>query len=191
VAACPDEAQEFFDFFVTAAGGQIDGERALQVLYGVGGERHLPEQELEHLPGYRQSRPVRIGNGAWGQTQLDIYGELLSAADLLADRIDAFDEVTTAFLCDLADAAARRWEEPDQGIWEVRGRPRHFLYSKLMCWVALDRAVRLDPRLRRAADVPRCKPGTGSGRPSWTGAGATGPAPTPRPSAATTWTPRR
>ncbi|MGH9002959.1 MAG: glycoside hydrolase family 15 protein [Acidimicrobiia bacterium] len=155
VAACPDEAREFFDFFVTAAGGQVDGERALQVLYGVGGERHLPEQVLGHLPGYRDSRPVRIGNGAWGQTQLDIYGELLSAADLLADRMGTFDEVTAEFLCDLANAAARRWEEPDQGIWEVRGGPRHFLYSKLMCWVALDRAVRLAPRLRRAAEMPR------------------------------------
>jgi GH15 family glucan-1,4-alpha-glucosidase len=155
VAACPDEAREFFDFFVTAAGGQVDGERALQVLYGVGGERHLPEQVLEHLPGHRDSRPVRVGNGAWGQTQLDIYGELLSAAHLLADRMGAFDEVTAEFLCDLADAAARRWEEPDQGIWEVRGQPRHFLYSKLMCWVALDRAVRLAPRLRRQAGVPR------------------------------------
>jgi GH15 family glucan-1,4-alpha-glucosidase len=155
VAACPDEAGEFFDFFVTAAGGHVDGERALQVLYGVGGERHLPEHELEHLPGHRGSRPVRVGNGAASQTQLDIYGELLSAADLLAARIGGFDEVTADFLCDLADAAARRWEEPDQGIWEVRGGPRHFLYSKLMCWAALDRAVRLAPRLGRRAEVDR------------------------------------
>ncbi len=155
MAACPDEAEAFFDFFVTAAGGHVDDGRALQVLYGVGGERHLPEQELGHLPGHRGSRPVRIGNGAWGQTQLDIYGELLSAAHLLADRIGDFGEVTADFLCDLADAAARRWEEPDRGIWEVRGGPQHFLYSKLMCWAGLDRAVRLAPRLDREAQVPR------------------------------------
>jgi hypothetical protein len=155
VAACPDEAREFFDFFVTAAGGHVDGGRALQVLYGVGGERHLPEQELGHLSGHRGSRPVRIGNTAWSQTQLDIYGDLLSAADLLADRIGDFDEVTSDFLCYLADVAAQRWEEPDQGIWEIRGGPRHFLYSKLMCWAALDRAVRLAPRLGREAEVPR------------------------------------
>ncbi len=155
VAACPDEADAFFDFFLTAAGGYVEGGRALQVLYGVGGERLVPEHELEHLPGHRGSRPVRVGNGAASQTQLDIYGELLSAADLLADRIGEFDEVTTDFLCDLADAAAQRWMEPDQGIWEVRGGPRHFLYSKLMCWAALDRAVRLAPRLGRETEVDR------------------------------------
>jgi len=155
VAACPDEADAFFDFFLTAAGGHVQGGRALQVLYGAGGERHVPEHELEHLPGHRGSRPVRIGNGAASQTQLDIYGEILSAADLLADRLGSFEEETADFLCDLADAAAGRWEEPDQGIWEVRGGPRHFLYSKLMCWVALDRAVRLAPRLGREADVRR------------------------------------
>jgi GH15 family glucan-1,4-alpha-glucosidase len=155
VAACPDEAAKFFDFFVTAAGGHVDGGRALQVLYGVGGERHLPEHELEHLPGYRGSRPVRIGNGAASQTQLDIYGELLSAAHVLADRIGHFDEETADFLCDLADAAAQRWEQPDQGIWEVRGGPRHFLYSKLMSWAALDRAVRLAPLLDREGKVAR------------------------------------
>jgi len=121
--ACPDEARELFDFSVTAAGGQVDGERDLQVLYGVGGERHLPEQVLEHLPGHRESWPVRVGNGAWGQTRLDIYCELLPAADLLADRIGAFDEVTTEFLSDLADAAARRWEQPGGGQPASRASP--------------------------------------------------------------------
>ena len=148
VAACPDEARDFFDFFATAAGGEVDGRSALQILYGVGGERDVAERELAHLAGYRQSRPVRVGNGAWNQTQLDVYGELLSAACRLADQVGDFDEVTAAFLAEVADTAAARWEEPDQGIWEVRGGPRHFLYSKLMCWVALDRAIRLAPRLR-------------------------------------------
>jgi GH15 family glucan-1,4-alpha-glucosidase len=102
---------------------------------------------LEHLAGYRDSRPVRVGNGAWNQTQLDVYGELLDAASLLAEQVGVFDAVTAAFLVAVADAAAARWEETDQGIWEVRGGARHFVYSKLMCWVALDRAITLAGRL--------------------------------------------
>lgn len=155
VAACPDEAQEFFDFFVTAAGGHLHQGRNLQVVYGIGGERDLAERELEHLDGHRKSRPVRVGNGAWSQTQLDIYGELLAAAHLLAERLGSFDEATAHFLGDLANVAADRWEEPDQGIWEVRGEPQRFLYSKLMCWVALDRAVRLAPEIGTEEDAER------------------------------------
>ena len=143
VAACPDEAVEFFRFIATAAGGRIPVGKDLQILYGVGGERLVPEHELAHLAGYRGSRPVRVGNGAWDQVQIDVYGELLGAAWLLADEVGSFDQVTARFLVDVADTAARRWADPDQGIWEVRGVPRHFVYSKLMCWVALDRAVRL------------------------------------------------
>ena len=154
VAACPDEAEDFFGFFATAAGGEVEGRSALQILYGVGGERDVTERELDHLAGYRDSRPVRVGNGAWSQTQLDVYGELLSAASVLADQVGDFDDVTAAFLTEVADTAAARWEEPDQGIWEVRGGPRHFLYSKLMCWVALDRAIHLAPRLRAEDRVP-------------------------------------
>ena len=151
VAACPDEARSFFDFLATAAGGALRDRSPLQILYGIGGERLLPEHELDHLPGYRQSRPVRIGNGAWNQSQLDVYGELLAAAGLLAEQVGEFDAVTAAFLVGAADTAATRWEEPDQGIWEVRGEPRHFVYSKLMCWAALDRAVGL-ARLLGAED---------------------------------------
>jgi GH15 family glucan-1,4-alpha-glucosidase len=147
VAACPDEARSFFDFLATAAGGALQGRSPLQILYGIGAERILPEHALDHLPGYRGSRPVRIGNGAWNQSQLDVYGELLSAADLLAEQVGEFAPVTSAFLVAVADTAAARWEEPDQGIWEMRGEPRHFLYSKLICWAALDRAVGLARRL--------------------------------------------
>jgi alpha,alpha-trehalase len=153
VAACPDEAGDFFDFLATAAGGRLPNGKDLQILYGVGGERLVPEHELAHLAGYLDSRPVRIGNGAWDQVQLDVYGELLSAAWLLADQVGAFDPVTARFLVDVADTAATRWEQPDQGIWEVRGEPRHFVYSKLMCWVALDRAIRLAPMLGAEARV--------------------------------------
>jgi GH15 family glucan-1,4-alpha-glucosidase len=155
VAACPDEAGDFFAFLATAAGGLLSAGKDLQILYGVGGERLVPEHELNHLAGYRDSRPVRIGNGASDQVQLDVYGELLNAAWLLADQVGTFDPVTARFLADAADVAAARWTEPDQGIWEIRGAPRHFLYSKLMCWVAVDRAVRLADQLGAADRVER------------------------------------
>ncbi|HEX6425691.1 MAG TPA: glycoside hydrolase family 15 protein, partial [Acidimicrobiales bacterium] len=148
VAACPDEVADFFGFFVTAAGATPDGGDALQILYGVTGDRRIEEHELDHLAGYRASRPVRAGNAAWRQTQLDVYGELLDAAALYADHIASLDDTTAAFLADMADRAAERWQEADHGIWEMRGDPRHFLYSKLMCWVALDRASRLADQLR-------------------------------------------
>jgi alpha,alpha-trehalase len=112
-------------------------------MFGVGGERDLTERTLDHLAGWRESRPVRIGNGAWSQCQLDVYGELLSAARRLREQLGELDHTTRAFLVEVANAAAARWQEPDQGIWEVRGGPRHFLYSKLMCWVALDSAIAL------------------------------------------------
>ncbi|HWW54535.1 MAG TPA: glycoside hydrolase family 15 protein, partial [Acidimicrobiales bacterium] len=145
VAACPDEAGEFFRFLATASGGQLAAGNTLQILYGIGGERFVPEYEVDHLEGYARSRPVRVGNGAWDQVQLDVYGELLSAAWVLAAQVKEFDPITGGFLVDVAAAAASRWSEADQGIWEVRGGPRHFVYSKLMCWVALDRAVQLAP----------------------------------------------
>ncbi|MFN0090014.1 MAG: glycoside hydrolase family 15 protein [Acidimicrobiales bacterium] len=148
IAACPDEVADFFEFFAHAAGGTAEGGEPIQILYGVRGERRVEEQELDHLPGYRDSRPVRIGNAAWRQSQLDVYGELLDAAGLYADRVGSLDDITVSFLADMADRAANRWEEPDHGIWEMRGERRHFLYSKLMCWVALDRACALTGMLR-------------------------------------------
>jgi GH15 family glucan-1,4-alpha-glucosidase len=167
VAACPDEANEFFDYMTASAAGSLAQAGDLQIMFGIGGERDLTERELPHLPGWRQSVPVRVGNDAWRQRQLDVYGELLSAAHRLADRL--FDQVARAvgpkaapdewdappalapatrrFLIELADTAARRWQEKDRGIWEVRGEPRHFVYSKVMCWVALERATALADRL--------------------------------------------
>jgi GH15 family glucan-1,4-alpha-glucosidase len=141
VAACLDEANDFFDYMTSSAASSLRRGRDLQIMFGIGGERDLTERELPHLPGWRNSAPVRIGNGAWSQRQLDVYGELLNGAYRFSDQLT--DPVTRQFLVQVADAAARRWEEQDQGIWEIRGEPRHFLYSKLMCWVALDRAVAL------------------------------------------------
>ena len=143
VAACPDEADKFFGFLAGAAASQLHRGRDLQIMFGVGGERDLTERELPHLRGWRGSRPVRVGNGAWNQRQLDVYGELLGAAQRLDEQLGRIDAATRGFLVAAADTAARRWREKDQGIWEIRGEPRDFLYSKLMCWVALDRAVAL------------------------------------------------
>jgi GH15 family glucan-1,4-alpha-glucosidase len=148
VSACPDEADDFFAFMTTAAAAAVGAGTPLQIMFGVGGEHDLTERTLPHLAGWRDSRPVRVGNGAWSQQQVDVYGELLGAAHRLADQIGAMDDDMRTFLIALADSAAVRWRETDQGIWEVRGEPRHFLYSKVMCWVALDRAVKLADRLK-------------------------------------------
>jgi alpha,alpha-trehalase len=147
VAACPDEANKFFSFLADAAASQLRRGLDLQIMFGVGGERDLTERELPHLAGWRDSRPVRVGNGAWTQRQLDVYGELLGAAQRLVEQLGELDPVTQRFLAAAADTAAARWKEKDQGIWEIRGEPRDFLYSKLMCWVALDRAIALAPQL--------------------------------------------
>ncbi len=154
VAACPDEANKFFRFLADAAASQLQRGMDLQIMFGVGGERDLSERELPRLSGWRNSRPVRVGNGAWRQRQLDVYGELLQAADRLIERLGELDPVTQQFLTAAADAAASRWREKDQGIWEIRGEPRDFLYSKLMCWVALDRAINLAEQLDARDRVP-------------------------------------
>ncbi|MCY7340673.1 MAG: glycoside hydrolase family 15 protein [Pseudonocardia sp.] len=157
VAACPDEAHQFFDYLAASSAGQVRDGADLQIMFGIGGEHDLTERELGHLAGWRDSRPVRVGNGAWNQRQLDVYGELLGSAHRLVEQLDPDHPGATAwreFLVSCADAAARRWRETDQGIWEVRGEPRHFLYSKLMCWVALDRATAMAETLRATDRVP-------------------------------------
>jgi GH15 family glucan-1,4-alpha-glucosidase len=147
VAACPDEAAKFFAFLADAAASQLQRGADLQIMFGIGGERDLSERELPHLRGWRDSRPVRVGNGAWNQRQLDVYGELLGAAQRLVAQLGELDPVTRRFLVAAAGTAAVRWREKDQGMWEIRGEPRDFLYSKLMCWVALDRAIALSTQL--------------------------------------------
>jgi GH15 family glucan-1,4-alpha-glucosidase len=146
IGACSDEAEEFVSFMTSSACGRAS-EGSLQIMYGVRGEHDLSERELAHLRGWRDSRPVRVGNGAWNQTQLDVYGELLSALHVYRGRLGELHPEIQAFVADLADTAARRWRETDSGIWEMRGEPRHHLSSKVMCWVALDRAVELAPAL--------------------------------------------
>jgi alpha,alpha-trehalase len=146
IGACSDEAGEFVSFMTSSAGGRA-GEGSLQIMYGIGGEHDLSERELSHLDGWRHSRPVRVGNGAWNQVQLDVYGELLNSLWLYREQLGELHPEIQAFVADLADTAARRWREADSGMWEMRGEPRHHLSSKVLCWTALDRAVRLAPDL--------------------------------------------
>jgi len=157
VAACPDEAGDFFSFMTTAGAGGIGPDTSLQIMFGVGGEHELSERVLGHLRGWRDSRPVRVGNGAWNQRQVDVYGELIGAAARLTDQLPSIDEDTRWFLTACADTASVRWRDRDQGIWEVRGEPQHFLYSKVMCWVALDRAIAIADHLHAKDQVERWK----------------------------------
>src|SRR5262249_28682183 len=133
-------ADGFREFVQRSAAGSVD---ELQVLYGVGGERMTPELELRALDGYRGARPVRIGNVAAEQMQLDIYGELVDLVWEWYCRQRTPDEAFWRFLVGIVDRVADLWQEPDRGIWEVRGDPQHFVHSKAMCWVALDRGIRL------------------------------------------------
>jgi GH15 family glucan-1,4-alpha-glucosidase len=131
------------------------GPGGMQIMYGLRGETELPEQELDHLEGYQGSKPVRIGNEAAGQRQLDIYGELMNAAMSLSDYVGKIDEQTWPFFRDLCNHVCRHWQEKDFGIWEVRGGPYHFVHSKIMCWVALDRGLKIAKRFGFPADKNR------------------------------------
>ena len=153
VAACPDEADRLFRF-IARAGGSFIGEN-VQIVYGVEGERDLTERSLDHLRGWRDSKPVHVGNDAWDQVQLDVLGEVLDAAYLLKDQLGELDGEMQSLLTGLADRAADRWQVPDAGMWEARDQQRQYLSSKVMCWVALDRAVKLADQLGPSADPGR------------------------------------
>jgi GH15 family glucan-1,4-alpha-glucosidase len=148
------EADEFRKFIERSAAGSAE---EIQVLFGVGGERRLHEQEVKELEGYRGARPVRIGNAAERQVQLDVYGELLDLAWRWHILGNSPDNEYWEFLVELVNAAARLWSKPDRGIWEMRGSPRHFVYSKAMCWAALDRGIKLAEELRREGPVDAWK----------------------------------
>ena len=139
------EAIEYFGFIIDAvSGGDLNRKPELQIMYGIGGERDLTEKTLDHLSGYRGARPVRIGNGAWNQKQHDVWGMILDALDVQFHR-EAGQIVMPVWegLAGFVDAALQHWREPDQGIWEVRGDPKHFTASKVMCWVAAARGAHL------------------------------------------------
>jgi alpha,alpha-trehalase len=137
------EAFEYFAFILDAVRRDSDGAMDLQIMYGIGGERDLTEQTLDHLSGYIDSKPVRIGNGAWDQHQHDVWGMLL---DTVASHIHRGGEIgpeTWKGVVAMVDEAIDRYKEPDQGLWEMRGPPRDFVESKMMCWVAADRGAQL------------------------------------------------
>jgi GH15 family glucan-1,4-alpha-glucosidase len=139
------EAIEYFGFILDAVtGGDLNRVPELQIMYGIGGERDLTEKTLDHLSGYRGARPVRIGNGAWNQHQHDVWGMILDAIDVQFRR--AAEQIVAPVwegLAGFVDAALQHWREPDQGIWEVRGEPKHFTASKVLCWVAAARGADL------------------------------------------------
>lgn len=146
------EADGFRRFVERSAAGSA---HELQIMYGVGGERRLGEIVLDRMAGYRGARPVRLGNAAYAQSQLDVYGWLLDLAWRWHERGHSPDDDYWRFLVDLVNMAADRWSERDRGIWEVRGEPRHFVHSKAMCWVAVDRGLRLARDTGRRAPVRR------------------------------------
>jgi len=133
------EATDYFFFLADAAGRNGD----IQVMYGVGGERELAERELDYLEGYGGARPVRVGNAAYRQKQHDVWGAILDSFYIHTSSRDRVDDDIWQMLVALVEQAVAHWREPDRGIWEVRGEPRHFTSSKVMCWVAVDRGVKL------------------------------------------------
>ncbi|MCW3056503.1 MAG: glycoside hydrolase family 15 protein [Solirubrobacterales bacterium] len=134
------EANDFF-YFVADLAEAAEGE--LQIMYGIGGESKLPEQELDHLSGYDGARPVRVGNGAYRQRQHDVWGAVLDSIYLHTRSRDQLPERLWPIIKRQVQGALANWREPDHGIWEVRGEPKHFTSSKVMCWVAADRGARL------------------------------------------------
>jgi GH15 family glucan-1,4-alpha-glucosidase len=146
------EADGFQRFIERSAAGSAE---QMQIMYGLGGERRLTEVILEHLEGYREAKPVRIGNAASDQFQLDAYGEVVNLAWRRHRRGHSPDDDYWRFLLELVDTAAERWREPDRGLWEMRGEPQHFVHSKALCWAALDKGLRLSEECMRRAPVKR------------------------------------
>ena len=138
------EAFEYFAFLLEALSmNSAEGSWDLQIMYGIGGETDLTEHTLDHLSGYRNSRPVRIGNGAFDQHQHDVWGMLLDAIAIHQRRGGQIPERVWEGICYFVEQAIAGFPDPDQGIWEMRGEPKHFVASKVMCWVAVDRGLRL------------------------------------------------
>ncbi|MGH7483783.1 MAG: glycoside hydrolase family 15 protein, partial [Longimicrobiales bacterium] len=147
-----DEAGRFANYLVGIA--QRSSGR-LQIMYGVGGERSLPERVLDHLEGYAGSRPVRIGNAAHRQIQLDVYGEVIESIHAWYLKHGRLTESVWLLVRRMADRVVKIWKQKDYGIWEVRADIQHYVFSKVMCWLALDRAVRIAERTGHPGDVER------------------------------------
>jgi GH15 family glucan-1,4-alpha-glucosidase len=149
-----DEALAFGDAVFRATAGQ---PQQAQIMYGIAGERRLEEYELDWLPGYEGSRPVRVGNAAAGQFQLDVYGEVVGVGWAVAMALEQLPEPLWRQLRQLLDYLESVWQEPDDGMWESRGTRRHYTQSKVMAWLAFDRAIALSTRFGLEAPVQRWK----------------------------------
>ncbi|GIL30894.1 glycoside hydrolase family 15 protein [Actinocatenispora comari] len=147
-----DEARAFADCVFRATAGHPE---QMQIMYGIAGERRLAEYELDHLPGYEGSRPVRVGNAAAGQFQLDVYGEVLGVAAAVAGQAGRYPDRQWRQQRKLLDYLDGVWQQPDDGMWESRGPRRHYTQSKLMAWVAFDRAVTMANRFGLDGPVPK------------------------------------
>lgn len=144
------EADGFRRFIQRSCAGSAS---ELQILFGIDGRRHIFERNLSNLSGYHGAKPIRIGNAAHLQSQLDVYGELLLLAWYCHTRGQVPDDDYWQFLTEIIETAIDIWKEPDQGIWEIRGEPRHFVFSKAMCWVAVNLGIRLAEELKKPVDM--------------------------------------
>jgi GH15 family glucan-1,4-alpha-glucosidase len=149
-----EEAAQFMQW-LEACCHELNPDGSLQVMYGIDGRQTLTEETLDHLEGYRSSRPVRVGNGAYNQLQLDIYGELMDSVYLYNKHGSPISYELWTHLRRLVNWVCDNWQRKDAGVWEFRGDQKHFVYSKLMCWVALDRALRLAEKRSFPADRDR------------------------------------
>lgn len=148
------EAADFMNWIVQRC-DNADENGTLQIMYGIDGRKELKEEELDHLEGYQKSSPVRIGNGAYDQLQLDIYGELMDSVYLFNKYGDPVPFETWKAMVRHIEWVCENWDREDEGIWEVRSGKHHFVFSKMMCWVAIDRAVRLARKRSFPADLNR------------------------------------
>jgi GH15 family glucan-1,4-alpha-glucosidase len=149
-----EEASQFMNW-LEARCHELEPDGSLQIMYGIDGRHTLTEEALDHLEGYKHSHPVRIGNGAYNQLQLDIYGELMDSVYLYNKYGSPISYELWIYLRRLVNWVCENWQQEDEGIWEVRGGSHHFVYSKMMCWVAVDRGLRLADKRSFPADRDR------------------------------------